>query len=199
MWDHPRACGEHRQTVKRAIDPAGSSPRLRGTRLPRGRHGQNRGIIPALAGNTYAHSRTDASCRDHPRACGEHLETYGYTDNNMGSSPRLRGTRTKVGRLDIRLGIIPALAGNTCSPVRSGRVRGDHPRACGEHRAVELEARDDGGSSPRLRGTLAHVVVQVVALGIIPALAGNTTSTSMMRCGNGDHPRACGEHTMKSQ
>ena len=55
--DHPRACGEHSLTRKKALTVAGSSPRLRGTQNYHSRDGDCERIIPAPAGNTSA-SRT---------------------------------------------------------------------------------------------------------------------------------------------
>ena len=71
------------------------------------------GIIPALAGNTPALTRSRSPPWDHPRACGEHLfHCFGIVVH-IGSSPRLRGTHSRVQILTILAGIIPALAGNT--------------------------------------------------------------------------------------
>ncbi len=77
LRDHPRACGEHLPRSMSAIRLTGSSPRLRGTlTLPAiGPHED--GIIPALAGNTTRSTRRTRPPRDHPRACGEHLQCVG--------------------------------------------------------------------------------------------------------------------------
>ena len=50
--DHPRGCGEHLATWAYAEWWSGSSPRMRGTRLPGSQINPIRGIIPADAGNT---------------------------------------------------------------------------------------------------------------------------------------------------
>ena len=70
----------------------------------------------------------------------------------------------------------------------------DHPRVCGEHRNVELCAPLSSGSSPRMRGTPIKYPIGCVAVGIIPAYAGNTAFSSLARLSNWDHPRVCGEH-----
>ena len=72
----------------------------------------------------------------------------------------------------------------------------DHPRACGEHLCQMFPLSRWLGSSPRLRGTLEHLVDHVAHRGIIPALAGNTLVTCWMRRAAWDHPRACGEHQL---
>ena len=51
------------------------------------------------------------------------------------------------------------------------------------------------GSSPRLRGTHRHGGGGGDGMGIIPALAGNTRSSSPCVHSSRDHPRACGEHS----
>ena len=50
------------------------------------------------------------------------------------------------------------------------------------------------GSSPRMRGTPITTKKYGHAVGIIPAYAGNTEASVSWVCGDGDHPRVCGEH-----
>ena len=132
-WDHPRACGEHPLAQRQLHLPPGSSPRLRGTLEPEADPSQPCGIIPALAGNTREGCLCGVSIWDHPRACGEHRQHCCGRCGRTGSSPRLRGTHTRVGLDADSWGIIPALAGNTNGILRARRVMRDHPRACGEH------------------------------------------------------------------
>ena len=75
-WDHPRACGEHIPLVSGVLSTAGSSPRMRGTRSGAGIHVAPHGIIPAHAGNTSDGNEYEAEGEDHPRACGEHIESH---------------------------------------------------------------------------------------------------------------------------
>ena len=175
--DHPRACGEHSMACGQRSDPAGSSPRLRGTLSLRGSSYDTPGIIPALAGNMVAIMLLRFLCRDHPRACGEHY-TYDSADiNSMGSSPRLRGTSGIPARRSHKSWIIPALAGNIKPKAGTAESPWDHPRACGEHLFDNFDTiipRVSAGSSPRLRGTLFGAVGPVDR--------------------QWDHPRACGEH-----
>ena len=168
---------------------------MRGTRLPRGRHGQDRGIIPALAGNTRLCASSGMARWDHPRACGEHTPAARSNRHTLGSSPRLRGTLGGTRRARPDMGIIPALAGNTRCCVRAWSSGWDHPRACGEHESTTLKRMRREGSSPRLRGTLIRRMVHPAHDGIIPALAGNTHSRPCPMADGGDHPRACGEHS----
>ncbi len=69
-----------------------------------------------------------------------------------------------------------------------------HPRACGEHIRPGFLGTPQGGSSPRLRGTLVGPAERRIGPRFIPAPAGNTR-WSMPRSGRLPvHPRACGEH-----
>ena len=111
--DHPRACGEHSAYGAVSVNISGSSPRMRGTLAvlppPRG----DFGIIPAHAGNTYRFCIGCIPRRDHPRACGEHVEGPLRLVVSAGSSPRMRGTPYEPAKYTSWIGIIPAHAGNT--------------------------------------------------------------------------------------
>ena len=132
-WDHPRACGEHRPRHEESRRVRGSSPRLRGTLAGTASNAAFGGIIPALAGNTLVTVAAVWVSWDHPRACGEHYTEKGIANRQAGSSPRLRGTQGTCAPPQPRLGIIPALAGNTGYGSTAIICTWDHPRACGEH------------------------------------------------------------------
>ena len=106
-------CGEHQSRLLTFPGRTGSSPRVRGTlhgqRLP----GELHGIIPACAGNTFHHLPARRRCRDHPRVCGEHGRRCADCYADLGSSPRVRGTRRDERPRRLQDGIIPACAGNT--------------------------------------------------------------------------------------
>ena len=111
-----------------------------------------------------------------------------------GSSPRMRGTPQRRGRRQLRHGIIPAYAGNTCGSRHASSISRDHPRVCGEHAWLVHLSASGAGSSPRMRGTPGTRKVPESEGGIIPAYAGNTVSLVLPRLRCGDHPRVCGEH-----
>ena len=70
-WDHPRACGEKEDIIRRRLGAKGSPPRVRGKEL-RERPAQNQlGITPARAGKSIPFAKNTKQSRDHPRACGE--------------------------------------------------------------------------------------------------------------------------------
>ena len=179
----------------------GSSPRVRGaesifsTQLPRP------GIIPARAGSRV--SRIRGACRppDHPRACGEQQMVIIKCENVEGSSPRVRGADDTTSAVGSGLGIIPARAGSSVSItcillINSKR---DHPRACGEQAETITKLVLPAGSSPRVRGAGDAWKERRSLVGIIPARAGSRPPPASSRRLGGDHPRACGEQTKKSQ
>ena len=51
--DHPRRCGEHEDLWHKVIQPAGSSPQMRGAPQTRVEQPVPSGIIPADAGSTH--------------------------------------------------------------------------------------------------------------------------------------------------
>ncbi len=193
LGSSPRMRGTHAISTFFA-SPEGSSPRMRGT------HGEQVvgdgefGIIPAYAGNTTSQIRLTRSHGDHPRVCGEHPTMTTYRTLSTGSSPRMRGTRSKRIRIGGPPGIIPAYAGNTRRRSARRRSTRDHPRVCGEHPTLPVAREPMAGSSPRMRGTLHVTGGDAWLLGIIPAYAGNTTSTGAPLPLTRDHPRVCGEH-----
>ena len=192
--DHPRVCGEHDSAVWFDNWPQGSSPRVRGTRMAMREWLDLYGIIPACAGNTYIggestecprdHPRVCGNTKrtnisscvnwDHPRVCGEHRLPKARAQPASGSSPRVRGTHLVAQAFNGGFGIIPACAGNTNALRRNCFPEGDHPRVCGEHFHDPYTGRTMRGSSPRVRGTRSEVRALRLALGIIPACAGNT-------------------------
>ena len=153
FWDHPRVCGEHIVWVCHASSCLGSSPRMRGTLSWAHTCRPTPGIIPAYAGNTVRALTRPTAAWDHPRVCGEHTCGIVEQGTRQGSSPRMRGTPVSIGLRAIRLGIIPAYAGNTSSRTADGGHQRDHPRVCGEHHGSESDSEGLEGSSPRMRGT----------------------------------------------
>ena len=176
----------------------GLSLRVRGTLLPSGDEPADVRIIPAPAGNTRRCRWRLWRWPDHPRACGEHVYRLHWQSRQGGSSPRLRGT-PHFDRVDAReVRIIPAPAGNTGCMMTYSIPAADHPRACGEHTVTVIAHAGDYGSSPRLRGTLHIIGTLFRNERIIPAPAGNTSSSPPASAPKPDHPRACGEHTARS-
>ena len=130
---HPRACGEHSASMQTDSPPSGSSPRMRGTRLDTDLEHIFTRFIPAHAGNTLSSAAPSSVAPVHPRACGEHGGTIGCRRSMVGSSPRMRGTRSVFLAAGEQGRFIPAHAGNTRCKTTHRAPPTVHPRACGEH------------------------------------------------------------------
>ena len=111
-----------------------------------------------------------------------------------GSSPHTRGAPGCRGSSSSDSRIIPAYAGSTVKPLRSGLRHTDHPRIRGEHFLITSAKSPTVGSSPHTRGALPDNVGQVADGRIIPAYAGSTTVRSISLISRRDHPRIRGEH-----
>ncbi len=192
--DHPRARGEHPLPQTRIRLFPGSSPRTRGARAGRRLRAGAHGIIPAHAGSTPRCCSSPPTCRDHPRARGEHQAGTPGDEFAAGSSPRTRGALAGNRTGSTGTGIIPAHAGSTATTPTISRRSWDHPRARGEHAASTSSTTEAEGSSPRTRGAhLTQPHLRAVP-GIIPAHAGSTWRAPGRRERLWDHPRARGEH-----
>ena len=191
---HPRACGENVLAASSASSTPGSSPRVRG-KPPRERAGPPvRGLIPACAGKTRLCSTTCPEPRAHPRACGENARILSRTQWTRGSSPRVRGKHPLTRCHFSSRGLIPARAGKTRSTWRTPSPRQAHPRACGENNGMGEGVVGCFGSSPRVRGKPIEQQFLRARVGLIPARAGKTPSTTSPKKARPAHPRACGEN-----
>ena len=150
--DHPRACGENIQGIETGAQKLGSPPRMRGklrTITTCGHYGR---ITPAHAGKTKRMPKSFYFPTDHPRACGENYKIGEQLEKVGGSPPRMRGklSRSSVDTLPLR--ITPAHAGKTRLCRIPALPSADHPRACGENKAIRERKSFMRGSPPRMRG-----------------------------------------------
>ena len=156
---------------------SGSPPRMRGKVAGGVIIGVLLGITPAYAGKRVRDSFCKDIRWDHPRVCGEKPRRGSGLNLILGSPPRMRGKGSADVRTGQRTGITPAYAGKSPPAERSGPIRWDHPRVCGE------KYQDKNGNKR--------------TAGITPAYAGKS-HCHPGQCGrNGDHPRVCGEKTKK--
>ena len=171
---HPRACGENKVASVSQPHFKGSSPRVRGKRLP--------------AGTSSVLSRA------HPRACGENNAVAFDWVSLAGSSPRVRGKPASRSHRYGPAGLIPARAGKTPCGKNVPRRCGAHPRACGENAGKRDCTCSEAGSSPRVRGKPPYRQRARIHSGLIPARAGKTLSRGASMQTGRAHPRACGEN-----
>ena len=129
---HPRASGERPDRHRSHRQPAGSSPRERGTRRRHQAHARGDRFIPARAGNARAGNDPLGRMTVHPRASGERLVRRVNGVLAGGSSPRERGTPAAGGRGGADRRFIPARAGNARERTEGAAHGPVHPRASGE-------------------------------------------------------------------
>ena len=171
----------------------GSSPRTRGTDGPRSPGGSAGRFIPAHAGNRRTRPPAPSPSTVHPRARGEQAHAAPELAAPSGSSPRTRGT----GADDVAEGVgarfIPAHAGNSATPPAAHHDRTVYPRARGEQKTTSKVSGQNGGSSPRTRGTDVENLVLLLGHRFIPAHAGNRSRPSGSSSAPTVHPRVRGE------
>ena len=151
------------------------------------------GITPAYAGKSSEPVQNYSTCWDHPRVCGEKVAVCHDHASGVGSPPRMRGKGNRRRTRRGILGITPAYAGKRKWSCHTTKVRGDHPRVCGEKTTANPQATDHWGSPPRVRGKVRRGHLQHAAHGITPAYAGKRPLTVCWRWQKRDHPRVCGE------
>ncbi|SHG87522.1 hypothetical protein SAMN05444320_115101 [Streptoalloteichus hindustanus] len=173
-WAHPRACGADVRVVAVREYEGGSSPRVRGRRLPQDRQGVVERLIPARAGPTGTAPAGSRPPRAHPRVRGADAGGQLSVLPTAGSSPRARGRRASaVSGVDVAR-LIPACAGPTrASGVAAGPARA-HPRVRGADCSPSRPMSWRGGSSPRARGRHAACMGLIRTFRLIPACAGPT-------------------------
>ena len=93
-------------------------------------------LIPACAGKTWITGLDRDPNWAHPRVCGENGTPQTGQRVPVGSSPRVRGKRSRPGPSLGNLGLIPACAGKTVMTYAGGAEIRAHPRVCGENHTV---------------------------------------------------------------
>ena len=109
-----------------------------------------------------------------------------------GPSPRVRGNHAFPARPVIRVGTIPAGAGEPADRGRTARSAGDHPRGCGGTFCLPRTKKSSSGPSPRVRGNPGARSCPLTRAGTIPAGAGEPASAPSTHASYRDHPRGCG-------
>ena len=155
---------------------------------------QARRLIPACAGKTLAAEFGTLLLPAHPRVCGENAVAAGAAASAAGSSPRVRGKRSRRNPRRYRSRLIPACAGKTKMTPMPTRSRWAHPRVCGENLAASKSAWAWMGSSPRVRGKRLLPSHSRNRGGLIPACAGKTDARGTQDKPSEAHPRVCGEN-----
>jgi len=114
----------------------------------------------------------------HPRAGGDDEVMDASHEYAQGSSPRWRGRLACEDQDEIDLRLIPALAGTTLATWGRASTTPAHPRAGGDDGGPDKCWEWTGGSSPRWRGRHESLQEATEPTGLIPALAGTTSSSA---------------------
>ena len=195
--DHPRVCGEQYFVWMEDGAADGSPPRVRGTAYAVNFGLMPMRITPACAGNSLSMRGNGQGRQDHPRVCGEQLRSSLWPGMKSGSPPRVRGTVVLRPSVCRGYRITPACAGNRRWAAALRAKLGDHPRVCGEQKTSGGKAVDIEGSPPRVRGTGTDIDHPGSRRRITPACAGNRDTNIYFFGIVKDHPRVCGEQSIR--
>ena len=91
--DHPRVCGEKRESWPTSTTAPGSPPRMRGKAAGNQQPGRGLGITPAYAGKSARPLHKLGSVWDHPRVCGEKQVLVNTSHFLVGITPAYAGKR----------------------------------------------------------------------------------------------------------
>ena len=177
----------------------GSPPRMRGRGLCFPALCKLLGITPAYAGKSWRGQLCPWAFQDHPRVCGEKLFPFAFRRILGGSPPRVRGKGGIIRYNNFVHRITPACAGKSERFWSRKDTLEDHPRVCGEKRLEIISMHLVKGSPPRVRGKAASADVGFRNLGITPACAGKSVCTLDIAGFPEDHPRVCGEKTVRKE
>ena len=111
--DHPRVCGEKMQKFWKRVRRWGSPPRMRGKGCGVKPDVFSFGITPAYAGKSVLDHSAAPAPRDHPRVCGEKLQSVLFFGVIAGSPPRMRGKGPAAHKSGRSARITPAYAGKS--------------------------------------------------------------------------------------
>ena len=130
--DHPRLCGE-KSTLSCIVEfSLGSPPPMRGKVGYRSRNFLTFRITPAYAGKRIKEICVSYEYGDHPRLCGEKLNSGSKCKFQSGSPPPMRGKGRHCQIKILCHGITPAYAGKRVYLAPARLLVRDHPRLCGE-------------------------------------------------------------------
>ena len=191
---HPRVGGENVERCDARVIRAGSSPRGRGKHSSDKLRNRWVRLIPAWAGKTAHSHPCSYAAWAHPRVGGENGFGGDEHFGDHGSSPRGRGKQISVSAGWEKIGLIPAWAGKTSTPMNTWRSGRAHPRVGGENGPSPGMVPRVVGSSPRGRGKLGIRVFRVPFWRLIPAWAGKTQYWTTRGAIARAHPRVGGEN-----
>ena len=190
-------CGEKFEDTAKKNGIPGSPPRVRGEGHRRAARPWSGRITPACAGRSMGNKQKVLISQDHPRVCGEKTPRMYRGTRPRGSPPRVRGEAPDLATAATELRITPACAGRSTGQREGSARREDHPRVCGEKHGRRRPCETCTGSPPRVRGEVLDLLGDVRHLRITPACAGRRKIVADYLELGRDHPRVCGEKTIR--
>ena len=130
--DHPRLCGEKFLFNNVHQNFRGSPPPMRGKVEMLNPIFDFGRITPAYAGKSIIMVDLPRIIKDHPRLCGEKRKISLSSLGDRGSPPPMRGKAEVMQTMTDLIRITPAYAGKSNTITDFRKVKGDHPRLCGE-------------------------------------------------------------------
>ena len=128
----------------------------------------------------------------YPRVCGGTSLLHHRGQCGRGLSPRVRGNRHDR-NADFHIPrSIPACAGEPCWRCRLRPACGVYPRVCGGTPPGVAALAVAGGLSPRVRGNRSQKGFVGIAVGSIPACAGEPDGEAAVYAIARVYPRVCG-------
>ena len=176
---YPRVGGGNAANSFDAADSDGLSPRGRGKRRRFPSGAASTGSIPAWAGETTIPQSPGCPKGVYPRVGGGNLNALIGGRVHQGLSPRGRG-KPVMEKLDaVMFGSIPAWAGETSQQAIANCPIRVYPRVGGGNAAVHRAEKGYRGLSPRGRGKRRRIRQPPLAVGSIPAWAGETRASAI--------------------
>ena len=172
--------------------PRGRSPRARGSPSWALVGPNTPGAIPACAGEPDGGNDAGLTHGGDPRVRGGARGTVSRWIGGQGRSPRARGSRLRSSARRVRLGAIPACAGEPATPPYGGVASGGDPRVRGGADPGLVLLGPHQGRSPRARGSHPRPGVQADHAGAIPACAGEPSRLPVRWRGKRGDPRVRG-------
>ena len=154
---YPRVCGGTVSRLAFFNCVRGLSPRVRGNPTETPSHRAYIGSIPACAGEPRIKDSLGSVSRVYPRVCGGTLGCRPTVRDPTGLSPRVRGNHIGRDAAHVRLGSIPACAGEPTTTTTAHQIAWVYPRVCGGTGTTPCRVKNDQGLSPRVRGNLKQV------------------------------------------
>ena len=180
---YPRTGGGNWPTFRLFCHGRGLSPHGRGKHSASQTVENVQGSIPARAGETQDPPGSQSYYRVYPRTGGGNAAKPPSTAVITGLSPHGRGKLHSVQGLFLRMGSIPARAGETPTPFASGVVPRVYPRTGGGNSSSSILLFPQPGLSPHGRGKPGTATWRSLTTGSIPARAGETaTKTACSIC-----------------